>query len=159
MEVLLLTDIPGVGKKNDLIVVKNGYALNHLLPMRKALVVTPNVRKRYAEQIKLRALEREHERQILTSASAALSGKTVHFTAKATKTGKLYAAISEEKILSALKQEHALELSAESVQIPVPIKTVGTHTVTLSVGSETLPLTVEVKAENKEQKEQEESLV
>jgi len=153
MEILLLTDIPGVGKKNDLIVVKNGYALNHLLPMRKALVVTPNVRKRYAEQIKQRALERE--RQLLTSASAALSGKTVHFTAKVTKTGKLYAAISEEKIVSALKQEHALELSAESVQIPVPIKTVGTHTVTLSVGSETFPLTVEVKAENKEQKEQE----
>jgi ribosomal protein L9 len=54
MEVLLLTDIPGIGRRSDVIVVGNGFALNHLLPSRKALVVTPNVRRRYAEQIKKR---------------------------------------------------------------------------------------------------------
>jgi large subunit ribosomal protein L9 len=146
MEVLLLTNIPGVGKKNDLIVVKSGYALNNLLPMRKALVVTPNVRKRYAEQIKQRALEREHERQTQSSVSAAIAGKTVHFSAKATKTGKLYAAISEEKIAEALKKEHALDLPASAIQVQAPIKAVGSHAVILTIGSQSQTLTVEVKA-------------
>ena len=46
MELLLLEDIPGVGQKNDIIVVKNGFALNNLLPRRRALIATPTVRKR-----------------------------------------------------------------------------------------------------------------
>lgn len=146
MEVLLLTDIPGIGKKNDLLVVKSGFALNHLLPARKALVVTPNVRKRYAEQIKVRALEREHEKELQTSLSTALSGKVVHIAAKVTKTGKLYAAVSESTIADALKKEYTMDVAATGIVIPEPIKTVGMHTVQLTVGTQTIKLSVDVKA-------------
>ncbi len=104
MEVLLLTDIQGIGKKNDLLVVKSGFALNHLLPERKALVVTPNVRKRYAEVIKKRAIERENERQVQASIASALTGKVLHLKAKASKAGKLYAAVSEAQIVEALNR-------------------------------------------------------
>src|SRR2546423_12740961 len=98
MEILLLQDIAGIGKKNDLLVVGDGFALNCLLPQRKALVATPTVRKRYADQIRKRAEEKETDRQSQQQAAAALSGKAVQFTRKVTKTGKLYAAISEEQI-------------------------------------------------------------
>lgn len=147
MEVLLLTDIQGVGKKNDLIVVKSGFALNHLLPERKALVVTPNVRRRYAEAIKTRALEREHERELQTSVATALAGKVVHVTAKASKTGKLFAAVSEQQIADALKKEHNIALPVTSVSVAEPIKKVGTHTASVTVGTQTTTITVEVKAE------------
>jgi large subunit ribosomal protein L9 len=146
MEVLLLTDISGVGKKNDLIVVRSGFALNHLLPMRKALVVTPNVRKRYAEQIKTRALEREKEKELVSSLSAALSGKIVHVEAKATKTGKLYAALHEEAIVDALAKEHGITLPASALTIPEHIKTAGVHSVTVTIGSKSQSVSVEVKA-------------
>lgn len=145
MEVLLLTDISGVGKKNDLIVVKSGFALNHLLPERKAIVVTPNVRKRYAEQIKTRAVEREREREIQLSLSNTLKGKVVHIAAKASK-GKLYAAVSEEQIASALKEEYGIVIPAESIAIADHIKKPGNHTVTVSVGAQTVSITIEVKA-------------
>lgn len=147
MEVLLLTDISGVGKKNDLIVVKNGFALNHLLPERKALVVTPNVRKRYAEQIKHRALEREREREIQVSLSNALTGKVVHITAKGSKAGKLYAAISEEQISAALKQEYSITIPAKAIGIDDHIKKAGKHIVTITVGTQSVSVTIEVKAD------------
>lgn len=146
MELLLLTDIQGIGKKNDLIVVKSGFALNNLLPERKALVVTPNVRRRYAEAIKKRAIERESERDLQTSVSRALSGKTVHVTAKASKAGKLYAAISEEQIRDSLKTEHEIVMPASSVGITDPIKSIGKHTVTITIGAQSTTVTVEVKA-------------
>jgi large subunit ribosomal protein L9 len=145
MEVLLLTDISGVGKKNDLIVVKSGFALNHLLPERKAIVVTPNVRKRYAEQIKTRAIEREREREIQLSLSNTLKSKVVHISAKASK-GKLYAAVSEEQIASALKEEYGIVIPADSITIADHIKKPGNHTVTVSVGAQTVSITIEVKA-------------
>lgn len=147
MEVLLLTDIPGIGKKNDLLVVKNGFALNHLLPARKALVVTPNVRKRYAEQIKQRALERETERELLTSLSTAIGNKTIHITAKASKAGKLYAAITEAAIASTLKTEYSVDLPESAVTIDQPIKSIGKHTVMISLGAQSQQLKVEVKPE------------
>lgn len=147
MEVLLLTDIHGVGKKNDLLVVKSGFALNHLLPERKALVVTPNVRKRYAEAIKKRALEREHERALQTSVASALSGKVVHIIAKASKAGKLYAAVSEQQIAEALASEHSITLPASSISIAEPMKKIGTHTATVMIGTQSSTVTVEVKAE------------
>ncbi len=147
MEVLLLTDISGVGKMNDLIVVKAGFALNHLLPERKAIVVTPNVRKRYAQQIKHRALERERDREMQASLSNALSGKVVHVIAKASKAGKLYAAISEDQISAALKQEYAITIPATAIGINDHIKKIGNHTITITVGVQSVPVSIEVKAD------------
>ncbi len=147
MEVLLLSDIAGVGRKNDLIVVKSGYALNHLLPERRALVVTPNVRRRYALQIKQRAVEREKEREIQISLSAALANKTVHLTAKASKTGKLYASITEKQVADLLKTEYGIDIPVSSINIAEHIKVVGTHTVTVTIGAQSTTIKVEVKPE------------
>lgn len=145
MEVLLLSDISGVGRKNDLVVVKNGFALNHLLPERKALVVTPNVRRRYAQHIKKRAEEREREKELLASLSNTLLGKTLHIAAKASKTGKLYAALSESQIVDALQSEYSINVPVSSVSMKNQIKIIGTHTVLIAVGTQQSKLSVEIQ--------------
>jgi len=147
MEILLLQDVNGIGKKNDLLVVGDGFALNFLLPERKALVATPTVRKRYADQIRKRAEEKESERQFRLNAAAALAGKSLTFTKKITKTGKLYAAISEDHIAKALKDEHGLEVSADSIILKEPIKAVGTFTAKVKMGDAEQSIAVTVKAE------------
>lgn len=148
MEVLLLQDVNGIGKKNDLLVVGDGFALNHLLPQRKALVATPTVRKRYAEQIRKRAEEKERERLLRQEAAAALAGITLSFTKKVTKTGKLYAGISAEQIAEELKLKHSLDVAADSINLADHIKTVGAHQVPVKIGGATQTITVEVKAES-----------
>lgn len=147
MELLLLQDIKGIGRKNDLVVVGDGYALNNLLPLRTALVATPVVRRRYAEHIKRRAEEKEREKAVQSSAVAAVSGKTIIFTKKATKTGKLYAAITEESIVEALKTQLSLEISPDAVTLDEHIKAVGSHTVHIQLGNSSAPLTINVEAE------------
>ncbi len=129
MELLLLTDISGVGRKNDLIVVGDGFALNNLLPSRKALVVTPSVRKRYAEQIKKRAEERELEKAARSSVQAALNGKAVTIKRKATKTGKLYASVTQEAIAEALKEKHGFDVAVADIIVDEHIKAIGDHIV------------------------------
>ncbi len=149
MEILLLSDISGIGKKNDLIIVGNGYALNHLLPARKAIVVTPNVRKRYAEQIKKRALERELEKTAQSSSLKALAGKSLRFVQKASKAGKLYAAINEKMIADSLRNQFGINLASDQIKIKDPIKNIGVFTVSLQIGDQTTPLSVDVKADSK----------
>ncbi len=147
MEILLLEDIVGVGKKNDLLQVGDGYALNCLLPQRSALVATPLVRRRYAELIRKRAEERETEKAAQMGAAQALSGKTVNFKRKITKTGKLYAGITEKNIVEALKDQHAIEVPEESVTMSEHIKALGSFQVTVKLGGQELPVTAVVEAE------------
>jgi len=147
MEVLLLEDIPGIGKKNDLLMVGDGYALNCLLPKRKALVATPTVRKRYAEQIRKRAIEKQQEMQNKQSMIAAVSGKTVSFARKATKTGKLYAAITEKNIAEALKAQHKIEIAVNAIAFIEPIKALGKFKVALELAGKKEDLIVQVNQE------------
>ena len=150
MEVLLLQDIPGVGKKNDLIVVREGYALNNLLPRRSALVATPLVRRRYAEFIKRRAEEREREKAAVADIVGTIQNKTVRTMAKASKAGKLYAAVSESDIVNLLKEQLGVSLSSDAIQVDDPIKSTGTFQAAVRMGDHSIPFSVVVDAEKEE---------
>lgn len=150
MEILLLQDIAGIGKKNDLLVVGDGYALNYLLPRRAALVATPVVRKRYADLIRRRAEERETEKAVQDNAAKALSGKSLTFTKKITKTGKLYAAITKTAIVEALKAQLSMDIGEHAVMMDEAIKAVGTHTINVKINETMVPVSVVVDAEKAE---------
>ena len=146
MEVILLQDIPGIGKKDDLLLVGDGYALNNLLPHRKALVATPTVRRRYAEQIRRRAEEKQREKEMQVAQASALSGKKLLFERKVTKTGKLYAAIAEKHIADAMKAQQGIVIEPSAVTIPEPIKAVGSFSVTVRIGESAEQVAVTVEA-------------
>lgn len=147
MEVLLLQDIKGVGKKNDLLVVGDGFALNCLLPQRTALVATPTVRRRYADQIKKRAEEKEVEKNAQQKAASVLAGKILTFKKKATKNGKLYAGITEANVSEALKTQHGLEFAPDAIVMEEHIKNVGTTSVQVKLGTALQPVTVVITKE------------
>ncbi len=147
MDILLLHDVATVGKKSDLLTVGNGFALNYLLPRRLAIVATPTVRKLYAEAIKKRMEEKEQEKALQAGTAAALAGKVITFTKKTTKTGKLYAAISEKAISEALKEQHNIEIPPEAITIPSQIKAIGTFTATMNLGTVDQSLIVTIIAD------------
>jgi large subunit ribosomal protein L9 len=147
MEVLLLQDIPGVGKKSDLIVVGDGYALNFLLPRNAALVATPLVRKRYADHIRKRAEERETEKAAKSSAATAVSGKTVVITKKATKTGKLYAGITEDMLAVEIQKQLGVQVTSDAIDMPEHIKAIGVHPVTVKIGEHSVKVEVKIEEE------------
>ncbi len=150
MEILLLQDIAGIGKKNDLLVVGDGYALNYLLPRRAALVATPVVRKRYADLIRRRAEEREKETAVQDNAAKALSGKSLTFTKKVTKTGKLYAAINKAAIVEELKKQLSMDIGEHAVMMDEAIKAIGTHSISIKINEKMVPVSVVVEAEKAE---------
>lgn len=147
MEILLLEDVPGIGKKDDLLVVGDGYALNKLLPARTAIVATPTVRRRYAEQIRRRAVEKAKEMNAQQSAVSAVKGQKISLARKATKTGKLYAAISEKHLAEALKDQLSIEVKEDAINIEEPIKAIGTHNITVTLAGADQPVEVEVTEE------------
>ncbi|MDA1208522.1 MAG: 50S ribosomal protein L9 [bacterium] len=147
MEVLLLQDLPGIGKKNDLLVVGDGYAMNNLLPNRMALVATPTVRRRYAEQIRRRAVEKVSELATQADSASSLKGKTLTFERKATKAGKLYAAITEKVLSEELKTQLTMDIKADAIVIGEPIKSLGDFEVKIKMADAEHALAVAVVQE------------
>lgn len=147
LEVILLQDVPQVGKKNDLLVVGDGYAMNFLLPQSKAMIATPTVRRRYAEQIRRRALEREQEKMSAAKQASVVDHQTVSFKRKATKTGKLYAAISEMNIAEALAEQLKIKVKPEAITIAESIKALGEFDVSVTIGGTATTLLVKIEAE------------
>ena len=147
LELLLLEDIPGIGRRNDIVVVRDGFALNNLLPRRRALVATPTVRKRYAEHIKRRAEEKARETDLAQSAAAILREKLIIFTAKATSTGKLYGAITAKMISEALVEQLEIEVPEASIILLDPIKALGAHRAKAKIAEQEVEVKIEVRAE------------
>ncbi|MBT7929368.1 50S ribosomal protein L9, partial [Candidatus Peregrinibacteria bacterium] len=137
----------GIGKKDDLLVVGDGYALNRLLPNREAIVATPTVRRRYADQIRHRAEQNAKELAVKQSAANVLQGKVLKFARKATKTGKLYAALTEKCIVDELKKEHSIEVKEDAISISDQIKSIGTHNVEIKLADTNQKMEVEVVLE------------
>ncbi|GBD28939.1 50S ribosomal protein L9 [bacterium HR32] len=130
MKVILTRDVPSLGKAGSVVDVKEGYARNYLLPRGLA---------REATEGQLRALEQERaaqqrraarEEERARAVAQALEGRTVRVRAKAGSAGRLFGAVTAQQVAEALKGM-GFDVDRRQVELPEPIKAVGTHTVTV----------------------------
>ena len=111
--------------------VADGYAINGLFPKKLAEAAT-------AEQIAVveakraaHEAEKQKEAEQLDNKVAALRGKTVTISSRATEKGGLFKAVHEKDVAKAILGEHALAVREDAITFPEPIKTVGEHVVLL----------------------------
>ena len=105
MEIILKEDIIGLGYKNDIVTVKNGYGRNYLIPTGKAVVATESAKKILAENLrqqahKLAALKAEAEKK-----AAALDGVQVEIASLANRSGQLYGSVGAAHVAEALEKK------------------------------------------------------
>ena len=103
MEIILKQDVAGLGYKDDIVKVKNGYANNYLLPQGMAIIATPSNRKMHAENLKQRAHKEEKIRKDAEALQSALNGKSVKLIAKVGENGQLFGSVTNQQIAEALK--------------------------------------------------------
>ena len=136
MEVILLEAINKLGNLGDTVKVKPGYARNYLLPQKKAVRVTAEsiaeVENRRAQLVK-----EEKERLDVAVARAESSIKSLTFVKRVIDDqGRLFGSVSVSEIIDKAEQEGTEILRSEVDLISGPIKTVGTHQITVKVHPE-----------------------
>lgn len=94
MEIILKEDIIGLGYKNDIVNVKNGYGRNYLIPTGKGVIASESAKKVLAENLKqqahkLAAIKAEAEKK-----GSALDGISLTIAAKVSATGALYGSVN-----------------------------------------------------------------
>ena len=146
MKVILLQDVKGKGKKGQMIEVSDGYARNFMLPRKLAIEATTDAVNTMRMNDKAAAEKAARERAEALETSRKLREMTVVVTAKGGGAGKLFGAVTNDAIATALKANAGIELDKRKIVISDPIKNVGTYTVQCKLGYEiTAPLTVKIE--------------
>ena len=125
MKVILLADVKGQGKKQDIINVSDGYARNFLFPKKLAMEATPGAA-REVERKQAAERARETERRLSAEKKAAsLRGKVINVTAKCGAQGRLYGSVTGAEIAEALEAQHGVDIDKHKIDLSEPIRTVG----------------------------------
>ena len=133
MKVILLQDIKGTGKKDQIVETSDGYARNFLLPRKLAKEATPEAVNAIE---KARGADRHREevrKQEAEIRARELKGKVIQVEVKGGENGKLYGSITNDQIATALKAQHGIEVDKRKLEQEEPIKTAGQSFVTLKL--------------------------
>ena len=149
MEILLVKDVPGIGKAGQTKNVADGYARNYLLPRNLAIVATSGA-VRQAEALKLATAKREAETlQEAQTLANVLNGIRLTFTMKAGANDRLFGAITASDISSRLEREHKVHIDKRKIELNHPIKDLGERAVPIKLHAEvTAQLRVLIEREN-----------
>jgi large subunit ribosomal protein L9 len=124
MEVILKTDIKGLGYKNDLVEVKPGYGRNYLIPQGYAVLATDSNKKILAENIKQAAHKAEKIKKEAEEIAAKLAGITLEIKAKIGESGKIFGKVTTLQISDVLA-ENGINIDRKKISINVPVQTAG----------------------------------
>ena len=134
MEVILIQDVPKLGYTDEIVNVKNGYALNYLIPKGYAIMANPSNRKVLAENLKQKAFKQEKVQNEALELAKKLDGLLIRVGAKASSSGKIYGSVNALQIAEVLKNQHSIEVDRKRIFIDGDsIKELGTYTATINL--------------------------
>ncbi len=128
MKVILTHEVTGLGTAGDVVDVKDGYARNFLFKRSLATAWTAGGQKQVDAINKARESRTVKSLEEAKSIKGNLEASPVQVTAHAGTGGRLFGAVSTADIAAAVKAAGGPELDRRRIEVPTPIKSVGTHT-------------------------------
>ena len=176
MEIILKEDIIGLGYKNEIVNVKNGYGRNYLIPTGKAVIATASAKKVLTENLRQQAHKLAVLKENAEKNAAKFEGVEVVVAAKVSSTGMLYgsvgaAAVAEElakqgievdrKIITMRDAKKVGEYEAvvhfhKEVEVKVPVKVIAEKVAEEKSEEAEAPAAEEAPAETKAEETTEE---
>jgi large subunit ribosomal protein L9 len=135
MEVILKQDYQGLGYKNDIIKVKDGYGRNYLIPQGIAIIANRSNRKMIEENIRQAAHKAEKLKTDAQNIANKIGDLTLRIPAKAGESGKIFGAITTLQISDALRNK-GFDIDRKQISFKTDVKTVGEYTAVLDLHKE-----------------------
>lgn len=129
MKVILLADVKGQGKKNDVIEVSDGYAKNFLIPKKLAKSADAQSLNDVKVQNEAKLYRIEVEKKEARELAARLETLKVKIVATSGGDGRLYGSITAKDISEALSKEHGISIDKRRLVLGETIKAYGTYRV------------------------------
>ena len=126
MKVVLLADVKGTGKKDDLVNVSDGYARNYLFPRKLAIIADSKIMNELKAKNEAMEHHKEQEMQQARKMAESIEGKTVKVEAKAGSAGKLFGAVTSKEVAEAISDQFKLDIDKKKIEID-DITALGTY--------------------------------
>jgi large subunit ribosomal protein L9 len=145
MKIILNQDVPNLGAPGDVVEVKDGYGRNYLLPRGFAQRWTRGADKQIATIRRAREVREVRDLDHANEIKGQLSGLSIKLKARSGDGGRLFGSVTTADIVAAVTEAGGPALDRRLLTIPTPIKSLGSHPVTVKVHPELeAALTVDV---------------
>ncbi len=139
MEIILKQDIASLGFVNDLIVVKDGYARNYLIPQGYAILATETNKKIREENLRQKSFKEEKIKKEAEILANAIENITVKIGAKAATTGKIFGSVNDIQIAEAIKEQFSYDVDRKKISIDGDsIKDIGVYKAKVNLHKEVI---------------------
>jgi large subunit ribosomal protein L9 len=137
MQIILIEDIPALGKAGDLVKVADGYGRNYLIPQKKGILATEKNMKLLDHQRREVQQRMGKLKKDIGKLAQQIEGFTCNLTKAVGESGKLFGSVTSMDIEQSLK-EHGIEVDRKKILLEEPIKSVGMFTVPIKLHPEVI---------------------
>lgn len=130
MKVILLKDVPGQGKRGEVVNVAEGYARNYLLPRGLASEASKGKMKELEARQQATAQKEQKIAEEARALAARLNNLTVVIGTKTGEGGRLFGSVNNKDVADALAAQHRVELDKKKLVLKEPIKQLGLYSIT-----------------------------
>ncbi len=150
MEIILKKDVEGVGFKDDIITVKNGFGRNFLIPNGSAILATSSAKKILTENLKQQAVKNKKIVDDANKVAKKIKALDIKIKSKAGEGKKLFGSVNNINVQNELK-EKGIEIDKKSIMITGNlIKKLGKYNAVIRLHRDVIfDLSFEVVAEKK----------
>ena len=133
MKVILLSDIKGVGKKDEIINAADGYARNYLLPKKLAVEANAENMTKLNNKKEAASFKKDVEKQNAEELAKKLKGIMLKLKVKAGENGKIFGGITSKEISENLKAQYGFEVDKKKIELKETIKALGEYNVSIKL--------------------------
>lgn len=133
MKVILLDNIKGVGKKDEIINASDGYARNYLLPKKLAVEANAENMSKLNNKKEANSYKKDLEKQAADEIAKKLKGILLKIKVKAGENGKIFGGVTAKEISDNLKNQYQIDVDKKKIELKEQIKTLGSFSVTIKL--------------------------
>ena len=116
IQVILLEDVAGQGRKGEIVTVSDGYARNFLFNNKKGVLATPEELQKIENRKKKEAKKFEEDKNKALELKKLLESKVIKISVKAGENGKLFGAITSKEVAAHIKEDLGLEIDKKKIE-------------------------------------------
>lgn len=133
MKVILLDNIKGVGKKDEVINASDGYARNYLFPKKLAVEANAENMTKLNNKKEAASYKKDVEKQNAEELAKKLKGIMLKIKVKAGENGKIFGGVTSKEISDNLKSQYNFEIDKKKIELKDTIKTLGEFNVSVKL--------------------------
>ncbi|MDF2878524.1 MAG: ribosomal protein [Clostridia bacterium] len=138
MKIILTQDVKKVGKKGELLEVKDGYARNALFP--KGLAIEANTVNLNQRKLEQRSEDKKKQNELDTAKAieAKLKDKEIKILVKTGESGKIFGSVTSKEIAETIKKQFDIDIDKKKIQLKEAIKALGSQKVAIKLHPEVM---------------------